>query len=58
MNHGELEWIKAENERLIALLEQHGIEWLLPPPLIDAVQESAPSRLSPTEKVARFIKLF
>ncbi|MFQ1943410.1 TOTE conflict system archaeo-eukaryotic primase domain-containing protein [Aeromonas veronii] len=58
MNHGELEGIKAENERLIALLEQHGIEWRLPPPLIDVVQESAPSRLSPTEKVALFIKLF
>ncbi len=58
MNHGELEGLKAENERLIALLEQHGIEWRLPPPLIDVVQESAPSRLSPTEKVALFIKLF
>jgi len=58
MNHGELEGIKAENERLIALLEQHGIEWRLPPPLIDVVQESAPSRLSPTEKVALFIRLF
>ena len=58
MVHDELEAIKAENQRLIALLEQHGIEWRLPQPSLWRERESVQSRLSPTEKVALFRRLF
>lgn len=49
--------LQAENSRLIALLESHGIEWRLPsqpstPPGADQ------SRLSTDEKVALFRRLF
>ena len=55
--------LHAENTRLIALLDRHGIEWRLPPeppppkpaPL---VPESELSRFSTAEKVALFRRLF
>ncbi len=51
--------LQAENTRLIALLEAHGIEWRPPPePIPVAVHEPAPSRLSTAEKVALFRRLF
>ncbi|MBU2808757.1 hypothetical protein HF285_10940 [Acidithiobacillus ferrooxidans F221] len=54
----ELTAIQAENARLIALLEAHGIEWRLPQPVAAAAQESEPSRLSTAEKVALFRRRF
>ena len=54
----ELERKCAENARLIALLESHGIEWrLLPEPVLPVV-EPDPSRFSTDEKVALFRRLF
>jgi hypothetical protein len=53
----ELAAIQAENARLIALLETHGIEWRLPPQPV-AVTEPVPSRLSTAKKVALFRRLF
>ena len=50
--------LQAENARLIALLESHGIEWRLPPVSTPAVQEPEPSQLSTDEKVALFRRLF
>ena len=51
--------LRAENARLVALLETRGIEWRAPagsaPPL---AKPAAPSRLSTTEKVALFRRLF
>lgn len=52
----ELTALRAENSRLIALLESHGIEWR-------ARQQPSrppfePSRLSTDEKVALFRRLF
>ncbi len=52
----ELTTLRAENGRLIALLDSHGIEWRVqqqpsPPPI-------EPSRLSTHEKVAIFRRLF
>jgi len=46
--------LQAENARLIALLEAHGIEWRPPQP----AREPDPSRLSTAEKVALFRRLF
>lgn len=54
----ELERQCAENARLIALLEQHGIEWRLPFEPITTVPDPEPSRFSTTEKVAIFRRLF
>ena len=50
----QLAALQAENVRLIALLENNGIEWRLPPeptPTASAppVPEPEPSRLSTTE---------
>ena len=52
------EALRAENARLISLLESHGIEWRLPPPPAAPVPEPEPSRLSTGEKVALFRRLF
>jgi superfamily II DNA or RNA helicase len=59
----QLAALQAENARLIALLENNGIEWCLPPeptPTASAppVPEPETSRLSTTEKVALFRRLF
>lgn len=59
----QLAALQAENARLIALLEDHGIEWRLPPEEIPpepapAAPEIEPSRLSTAEKVALFRRLF
>jgi len=52
----ELIALRAENSRLIALLESHGIEWCAPQRLSPPPVE--PSRLSTDEKVALFRRLF
>ena len=54
-----LEGLRAENARLIALLESHGIEWRLPPqPVAVALPEPERSRLSTAEKVTLFRRMF
>lgn len=55
--------LRVENTRLIALLENHGIEWRLPPQPIPSeparlVSELEPSRFSVAEKIALFRRLF
>ncbi len=51
--------IRAENARLIALLESHGIVWQSPPTPEASVQaELEPSKLNTDEKVALFRQLF
>ena len=50
--------LQAENARLIALLESHGIEWRLPLEPVPPVVEQESSRLSTDEKVALFRRLF
>lgn len=57
-DRNELAALQAENTRLIALLETHGIEWRLLQPVAVAAQESEPSRLSTAEKVTLFRRLF
>lgn len=57
----KLDNLRAENARLIALLEAHGIDWKMPPdpvPVKPLIRESEPSDLSPDEKVALFMRLF
>lgn len=58
----ELASLQAENARLIALLDAHGIEWRLPKQfsvaVAIAVHEPEPSRLSTADKVALFRRLF
>ncbi len=50
--------LQQENARLIALLEAHGIEWRQQKPIALASREQESSRLSPTEKIALFLRLF
>ena len=53
--------LRAENARLIALLEAHGIDWKRPAGPIRVqppVKESEPSSLSTDAKVALFMRLF
>ena len=50
--------LQAENVRLITLLEAHGIEWRLPQSVPAVAQEPEPSRLSTSDKVALFRRLF
>lgn len=53
---GDLPDLRAENARLVALLESHGIEWrAIPQPSPPSVE---PSRLSTDAKVALFRRLF
>ncbi|MDR3158517.1 MAG: DEAD/DEAH box helicase family protein [Zoogloeaceae bacterium] len=52
----DLAALRAENARLKALLDAHGIAWRLPPAL--ALPTAEPSRLATAEKVALFRKLF
>lgn len=58
-----LQALQSENARLIALLDDHGIEWRLPPePTLPEpappLSEPEPSRLSTAEKIALFRRLF
>jgi len=52
----ELTALRAENTRLISLLESHGIEWRSPSK--PAAPPAEPSRLSTEEKLALFRRLF
>jgi hypothetical protein len=59
----QLAALQAENVRLIALLEGHGIEWRLtpqpiPPEPAPPIPEPESSRFSTAEKVALFRRLF
>lgn len=54
----ELALLHAENARLIAMLEQHGINWRLRPEPATPARAPEPSRLSTDEKVALFRRLF
>ncbi len=57
-NPDPLTALQAENARLIALLEAHGIDWRLPQPAAATVHEPGPSRFSTAEKVALFRRRF
>ncbi|MGD8592938.1 MAG: DEAD/DEAH box helicase family protein, partial [Gammaproteobacteria bacterium] len=57
MSNDELQSIRTENVRLIALLESHGIEWRLPQKNPSASELEQPS-LTTEEKVALFRRLF
>ena len=50
--------LQAENERLAALLDSHGIQWRQPPSPRPGVREPESTHLSPDEKVALFRRLF
>ncbi|MBU6489359.1 MAG: DEAD/DEAH box helicase family protein [Burkholderiales bacterium] len=50
--------LRAENARLIALLEAHGIAWRLPSQSVPPPKMAELSRLSTDEKVTLFRKLF
>lgn len=54
--------LHAENTRLIALLESHGIEWRQPQPQMHSVTYAQPGssaqQLSTEEKVTLFRRLF
>ncbi len=50
--------LRAENARLIALLQAHGIEWRSPPESTRPASAQDISRLSTQEKVALFRRLF
>lgn len=52
--HNELNALRKENARLIALLESNGIEWRP----AEQIPESATSQLSPEDKIALFRRLF
>lgn len=54
----DLSTLQAENARLIALLESHGIAWRTPQSAVIVAREPEPSRLSTAEKVALFRRLF
>lgn len=54
----ELSGLRAENVRLIALLESHGIQRRSPNPVVLVAREPEPSKLSTSEKVALFRRLF
>ncbi|MEW5757228.1 MAG: DEAD/DEAH box helicase family protein [Pseudomonadota bacterium] len=58
MSADDIDALRAENARLIKLLEVHGIEWRLSQPIAVVAQEPEPSRLSISEKVALFRRLF
>jgi len=58
LDRDELSGLRAENARLIALLDLHGIEWRPPQPVVLVAREPEPSRLSTAEKVALFRRLF
>jgi hypothetical protein len=57
-NVSEVARLQAENDRLIALLESHGIAWQASKSKTHEVREPERSRLSTTEKIALFRRLF
>lgn len=57
-SHPLVDELRAENARLISLLEQHRIEWRSPSVPATSLTEPEPSRLSTTEKMALFRRLF
>jgi superfamily II DNA or RNA helicase len=50
--------LKAENARLIALLEANGIQWRMRPEPVPPASRPEPSRITTDEKVALFRRLF
>jgi hypothetical protein len=50
--------LQAENERLAALLDSHGIQWRQPPSPQPGVREPESTNLSTDEKIALFRRLF
>ncbi|OGB68693.1 MAG: DEAD/DEAH box helicase [Burkholderiales bacterium RIFOXYC12_FULL_65_23] len=50
--------LQAENARLTALLDAHGIDWWLPQSTAVVAREQEPSPLTTAEKVALFRRLF
>jgi hypothetical protein len=59
--HGEQDPLTAlsdENARLIALLEQQGIDWRLPAETSPSAPDREPTRLSTADKIALFRRLF
>ncbi|MDO8768686.1 MAG: DEAD/DEAH box helicase family protein [Burkholderiaceae bacterium] len=50
--------LRAENARLVALLDAHGVEWRVPEPPVRGALDAGPSRLKTDEKVALFRSLF
>jgi superfamily II DNA or RNA helicase len=59
VDHELLSKLQAENARLVALLESHGIVWQSPPsPAASAQAELEPSKLNTAEKVSLFRQLF
>jgi superfamily II DNA or RNA helicase len=54
----QLAALQAENERLAALLDSHGIQWRQPPSPQLGVREPESTNLSTDEKVALFRRLF
>ncbi len=58
-NQETLTKLRAENARLVALLDAHGVEWRLPAePAAADTSEAEASRLSTNQKVALFRQLF
>lgn len=57
MDSDDVADLRAENARLVALLESHGIAWRLPP-AVTAPPIPEPSRFSTDEKVALFRQRF
>lgn len=58
IDHDPSAELKAENARLIALLEENGIQWRAPLAHVPPASTPEPSRLSTDEKVALFRRLF
>lgn len=58
MTLDNLDALRLENARLIALLDSHGIEWRLPPASLKISTEPESTNLSTSEKVALFRRLF
>jgi len=58
VEHDPSSELKADNARLIALLEANGIQWRAPPKPVPPATTPELSRLSTDEKVALFRRLF
>ena len=57
--HDLVNKLRAENARLVTLLEAHGVDWRLPAAAeLTSTRPSGPSRLSRAEKIALFRRLF